>query len=299
PSQCKSRSLRAALHPDTARKFYESVPAPGEDDWLRIREEKGQTFSQYKAKYRPLKKPAPPILIIPAVYRGLDSDSEEESEEEGEGESMGGGLDPQAVVEYVRAFYYPCPVVLLDTLDLKQHRVKMRDNDGDTQFYAPEILRKVKSILSGRQYSAAAVMTTHDIYHREDWNFVFGLAQGGVSIFSFYRFLPSFTGAPEVKHPRDVTLWRSVRTAVHELGHCLGLRHCIYYKCIMNGSNHIDESDSRPLSLCPVCLRKVSHRLGGGVLTRYRGIAEWYRVHGFTEQLERCEAVIRHIEGSK
>ena len=49
----------------------------------------------------------------------------------------------------------------------------------------------------------------------------------------------------------------------HEIGHMFGVKHCVYYNCAMNGSNHLQESDRRTEHLCPVCLRKLQ------VLTDY------------------------------
>jgi archaemetzincin len=59
-----------------------------------------------------------------------------------------------------------------------------------------------------------------------------------------------------------------------------GLQHCIYYKCVLNGSNHLKESDSRPLHLCPVCLRKLQYSIGLEVVTRYRNLLRFYRKVG-------------------
>ena len=42
-----------------------------------------------------------------------------------------------------------------------------------------------------------------------------------------------------------------------EVTHLFGVKHCIYARCVMNGSNHIEEAESRPFVVCPVCLRKV------------------------------------------
>jgi archaemetzincin len=55
----------------------------------------------------------------------------------------------------------------------------------------------------------------------------------------------------------------------HETGHMVGLAHCIYFNCLMNGSNHLAESDRRPLHLCPVCLRKLQWSIGFDVVARY------------------------------
>merc|ERR1712050_454162 len=49
---------------------------------------------------------------------------------------------------------------------------------------------------------------------------------------------------------------------VHETCHMFGVLHCVYWHCLMNGSN--GPSDSAGASfLCPVCLRKLMHALRG------------------------------------
>ena len=63
----------------------------------------------------------------------------------------------------------------------------------------------------------------------------------------------------------------------------------------MNGSNNLAESDSRPLHLCPVCLRKLQAVLGFDVLDRYRRLREFYRQVDFGEEgrwvAERLKAI--------
>ncbi len=41
-----------------------------------------------------------------------------------------------------------------------------------------------------------------------------------------------------------------------------GIGHCIYYHCLINGSNDLEKSDACPLYLCPVDLRKLHHAVG-------------------------------------
>lgn len=54
----------------------------------------------------------------------------------------------------------------------------------------------------------------------------------------------------------------------------------------MNGSNHLQESDARPLSLCPVCLRKLQFSIGFDVVDRYRMLLDFYQRTGFENEAE-------------
>jgi archaemetzincin len=64
----------------------------------------------------------------------------------------------------------------------------------------------------------------------------------------------------------------------------VGLTHCIYFNCLMNGSNHLAESDRRPLHLCPVCLRKLQFSVEFGVAQRYEALTPFYRHVGFDDE---------------
>ncbi|KAG9688615.1 hypothetical protein KCU95_g10145, partial [Aureobasidium melanogenum] len=57
-----------------------------------------------------------------------------------------------------------------------------------------------------------------------------------------------------IANPSPTSMWleRVCRTASHELGHCLGMDHCMYYACIMQGSNSIPEDLRQPPYLCPI-----------------------------------------------
>jgi archaemetzincin len=123
-----------------------------------------------------------------------------------------------------------------------------------------------------------------DLYPEASWNFVFGLAsfRERVGVYSFARYDPAFFGEPRGAGYRDLILRRSLKVMVHELGHMFGLGHCVYFECLMNGSNHLDEADARPHHLCPVCLRKLHHAVGFDPAARYRALERFYRAAGMT-----------------
>ena len=74
---------------------------------------------------------------------------------------------------------------------------------------------------------------------------------------SFARQDPEFFGESRGEGWQKLALRRASWTMVHEISHMFGLTHCVYWKCVVAGSNHQAEADSRPLHPCPVCLRKL------------------------------------------
>ena len=92
-------------------------------------------------------------------------------------------------------------------------------------------------------------------------------------------------------------LRRSAKVLVHETAHMFSLAHCIYFRCVMNGSNHLRESDSRPLALCPVCLHKLQYSIGFDVSERYRRLLEFYRNTGFDFEADWVAGRLTKIAG--
>ncbi|EIM80328.1 uncharacterized protein STEHIDRAFT_68085, partial [Stereum hirsutum FP-91666 SS1] len=86
-------------------------------------------------------------------------------------------------------------------------------------------------------------------------------------------------------HPSSVYLFRICRTASHELGHCFGMDHCVYYACSMQGTTSLAEDMRQPPYLCPVDLGKVITATSAGAQSVERIEAERIR--------ERYGAMIR------
>ncbi|KAJ5816715.1 Peptidase M54 archaemetzincin [Penicillium robsamsonii] len=87
---------------------------------------------------------------------------------------------------------------------------------------------------------------------------------------SFYRSLPEVDSSPSLLS----ALWlgRVCRTASHELGHCFGIAHCVYYACSMQGTASISEDARQPPYLCPVDLAKILCATSTSASQRYRAL---------------------------
>lgn len=134
----------------------------------------------------------------------------------------------------------------------------------------------------------------------------------GVAIVSTARFLDGVTEADarckdsrfnikvDHRYVDALVLRRTMKILAHELSHLFGLKHCIYYQCVMNGWASLEEMDKSPLHLCPICLRKLHHRVvpllpvpqkgtqirHDLVLDRYRKLAALMQEWGLEEEAE-------------
>ena len=98
-------------------------------------------------------------------------------------------------------------------------------------------------------------LTATDLWPGEGWNFVFGQASltERVGVWSIARY-----GDPaESDAAYRTCLLRTLKVAVHETGHMLGIQHCTAFACGMNGSNSAEEMDRNPLAFCPECSAKI------------------------------------------
>ena len=88
-------------------------------------------------------------------------------------------------------------------------------------------------------------------------NFVFGEASfpGKAALISLRRLKPEFYG---VKADAEVYAQRSLKEAVHEVGHTLGLKHCPRSSCVMHFSNSIFDTDKKQILFCDECCLKAA-----------------------------------------
>jgi archaemetzincin len=270
--------LRRAFEPDND---FEPLPPPGPHDWLASVPEPGQTFEEFLREV-----PHRPDMRRRTLYLQPVG-------------AFGSGTPALDRLREFAALFFKLPVSLLPPLVPAAREVTIRRNpqSGRTQLLTADLLALLFRNLRGDAYALLGI-TMEDLYPDEDWNFVFGQAslRHRVGIYSFARYDPRFYGEERSAGWEQLLFRRSCKVLAHEMTHMFGVQHCVFYRCLMNGSNHLAESDARPLHLCPVDLRKLHASVGFEIVGRYRGLWEFYLAAGFEDEAAWLERRLKRLE---
>jgi archaemetzincin len=263
--------LEARLAP-----LAEPLGEPQAGDWLAEHPEPGQTFEEYRAA-----GPVRRDLQRATVYLCLVGDFDGPQ---------------QQVLDRTRQYlglFFDVPVVVrrrVPLADLPARARRTHPDWGDQQILSTYVLRRLLEPDRPGDALAYLALTAADLWPGKGWNFVFGQAnrRRRVGVWSLYR-----NGEPA----SPVCLRRTLMTASHETGHVLGLKHCTAYRCLMNGSNHQEERDHRPLHPCPACLRKVLWNLQAQPVPFLSRLAAFCQGHGLGQDGDWFARAAELLEG--
>jgi archaemetzincin len=266
--------------PAALRRVLESVDAfepmrsPWPNDWLANHPEPGQSFTQW-VRARPNRPNNRRHTIYLQPFAAFD---------------VGDGPDLERLKRFAAAFF-AMPVVTLPigqgSAQLFGNRITTRANpyDGHRQLLTSDILGVLREVLPSDAFALIGI-TMEDLYPEPSWNFVFGQAslRDRVGVYSFARYHPRLSGGVAGRDSRALLLSRSCKVLAHETAHMFGIAHCIYYRCLMNGSNHLAESDARPMHLCPIDLRKLQDAVAFDAIERYQHLRDVCRDFGLDDE---------------
>jgi len=209
--------------------------------------------------------------------------------------------------------------------EMSSYRKKLRRRDISIRFHEEtgHFQLQVTSLLTNKLRQIVPkdalvlmALTRMDIYLDEPDLFVAGIAGGNtrVGIFSLRRYNPSLTFSTEhwydiktttvspkaspvqsKETAKELMLQRSIKLLVHEIAHLLGVDHCIWYSCCMNGSGHLSEDFRQSMHLCPVDLRKLQQLCGFDILQRYSKLRDFFDKHNLVEEKAWVEKRMRSI----
>lgn len=244
------------------------MPTPGPSDWLTAHHEPGQSFESF-VNAKPNRPDGERSTLVLQPLGRFD---------------FPGAPTPEQLQRFAEAYFgmevQVFPVIALDHVSVTSRR---EPHLRHPQFLTGDLLDLLRANLPEHAFCYVGI-TMEDLYPGENWNYVFGQAslRDRVAVYSFVRYFPEFWGEESVDPM--LVLRRSCKVLAHEAGHAFGIRHCTAHHCVMNGSNHLAESDSAPLHLCPQDLRKLQWSVGFDVIDRYQRLAEVYRNLGLVEE---------------
>jgi archaemetzincin len=122
---------------------------------------------------------------------------------------------------------------------------------GERQSYhSSEILRRMQSFQKDHAWRTLGVATV-DLYI-PILTYVFGEAQigGPCAVLSTHRLRQEFYGLPA---DHNLLFQRTLKEAVHEVGHTLNLTHCDEYSCVMASSHAVEWIDLKNAAPCRKC----------------------------------------------
>ena len=237
------------------------LPPPAPGDWLYDFPEQGQTYEQFVGQTRNRRtEKRNTIYVLPL------------------GALSSGDTSIAAVTAQFLDVYYDTQTRTLPPLALPSEAY----DSARGQYDALEILKHLSEVLP-RDALGLLAITDRDIFI-PSVNFVFGLGsyRQRVGVLSLFRY-----GADtRMTGDQGTVLRRSLTVAVHEFGHILSMRHCTAFRCIMNGTNSIEEADNHSLHLCPVCRRKAEFAIGYHRQDRYARVLEFYDAFNFVSEAE-------------
>lgn len=247
--------------------FFKPMGTPAEWDWLASYNEPGQTFEEY-----------------------LDADPTKPTTERQKIYVLPLGTFNAAqkkIIEITAGYlevFYDLPVKQLDTqvipqkLDAKDTRFNdyLRTRQVRTGFIIDTILRPMLPA----DAAALIALTNDDLFPDDTMNFVFGQASldGRVGIWSLRRL--------QLLADQSIFLRRTLKIAAHETGHMFSMRHCRKYECVMSGTNHMNETDRRPIDACPECTAKICWLSDVDQAARYERLAAFCAKNGLGAEAE-------------
>ncbi|MGD9561650.1 MAG: archaemetzincin [Pyrinomonadaceae bacterium] len=259
-----SRAEQLLREKDAVAGFFKPMTVR-DGDWLDTQKEAGETFEEYLAS-----GPTLPTAERRTIYiQPIGKFTAEQKRA------------VKLSAEYMKAFY-SLPVKLNREIPLgtvpadKRRKIEYKNNlQIRTAYFLDDVLPK----LLPDDAAALIAFTNYDLYPGNTWSFVFGQATFSerVGVYSLYRLSDSTVAG---RSETDKLLTRTLKIAMHETGHMFSMKHCTKYECLMSGTNHLAETDRRPLDNCPECMAKLAWAMDYDPAERYKKLAAFWDKYG-------------------
>jgi archaemetzincin len=264
----------------TLQPLFEPLPVPEPGDWLAKHQELGQSFLEFVRSF----------AIAPRErFRKLCVAQVGEFTENQRRLLVDTGIYLERFFGYSVEMLEP---VLLNDLPANAQRLR---ESGVRQLNTSHLLNAVLPPLCDPETAAVFGLTAEDLWDGE-FNFLYG--QGASGTRTCIGSIARFGDANGGEHEYGTCLRRTIGLATHEIGHVFHLPHCIAFSCRMNGSNHLAESDRRPLEFCPECLPKIWWSCSVDPAERFERLQDFAETHGLSKDADLWRSARGRIESA-
>jgi archaemetzincin len=164
-------------------------------------------------------------------------------------------------IEAAAAEWFPLPIRRLPAIAIPDGAYDARRD----QYQSVEIMKMLAKLSPSGNGSRILGVVDVDL-SIPMLSFLFGQAQfeGRVAVISLCRLHQEFYGLPAQE---NLLRERTVKEALHELGHTFGLVHCSEPSCAMSLATHIELVDAKVEQFCTQCGLQLVQRFSreGGV----------------------------------
>ena len=265
------------------KSLHAKQEKPKAGEWRAQHKEKGQTFFQY-LRSRPVRftEKRNTIYVTP-----IGEFTERQNEL------------VKISCEFL-SLYFSCPVKTLDPIELDEIPAKAKrihPTWGDRQLLTSYILDEVLTPKLPKDAASSIALSSVDLWPGDGWNFAFGYAsfENRVGVWSFYR--NGKADGTDIEF--QACLKRTLKVATHETGHMVSMPHCTAYRCNMQGSNSLPESDRQPLYCCPECHAKILFATGCDPQSRFKALASFFRKHKFKDEADFYEKSLARLQSKR
>lgn len=160
-------------------------------------------------------------------------------------------------MDVITSIVHPLRMIFPTKISIEEPLIDLVDaayDDSRIQYNSTQIITDLNILVHEAQTKILGI-TSVDLFV-PILTYVFGEAQlaGKTCVVSTYRLDNSIYGLPI-----DPVLYfeRTLKEAVHELGHTYGLYHCKHLECAMHTSTAVEDIDVKESVLCNDCRRRI------------------------------------------
>ena len=112
---------------------------------------------------------------------------------------------------------------------------------------------KIKWLFLHKNYKSVIKLTEAELENYPRNDYAWGYQGASLCMLNQFREAVDCLDMAIKIAPRRYEYWYYKASALHELGHSCGLKHCIDPDCVMRSSTYVEDVDQKGIQYCQTC----------------------------------------------